>query len=201
MEEVKKRIIDEAIKLYIKHGIKSVTMNDVSQHCGISKRTLYEHVQDKEHLLTICVQMMNAESMRQRRDLEAQASNVLEYFMLTAGHLADISIRINPNFFRELNKFHPKVAQIQEEYTQTVVMPDFVRLIQKGVDEGVFLNNKNVLLSAMLFLGQFQYIFNADFVEKSGFPIHEILQNAIYTFCRGIASQKGLEIMEEMMPQ
>jgi len=200
MEDVKIRIIEASIKLYVKHGIRAVTMNDISQHCGISKRTLYEHVADKEQLLTICVQMMNAESIRERNALKAQSSNVLEYFMLTAQHLADLSIRINPNFFRELDKFHPKVAKIQEEYTQSIVLPDFIRLIQKGVEEGVFIDRPSITLSAMLFFGQVQYLVHSDFVEKLGFSVHEVLQNALYTFSRGIASQKGLDIIEKMTP-
>ena len=49
--ELRKRIIETAMGLFSKQGIRSVTMDDIAATFGISKRTLYEVFADKESLL------------------------------------------------------------------------------------------------------------------------------------------------------
>jgi len=45
------KIVDVAMKLFIKKGIRLVRMDDVAHKLGISKRTIYELYEKKEDLL------------------------------------------------------------------------------------------------------------------------------------------------------
>ena len=51
MEKKKKHILEKTAELYLKYGIRSVTMEDVSREVGISKKTLYQYFKDKEDLV------------------------------------------------------------------------------------------------------------------------------------------------------
>ena len=44
-------IIERAGQVFMKFGIKSVTMKDVANQLGISKKTLYNHFTDKHELI------------------------------------------------------------------------------------------------------------------------------------------------------
>ncbi len=46
-----KIILSKVRELYTKFGIKSITMDDVATELGISKKTLYQHVTDKDDLV------------------------------------------------------------------------------------------------------------------------------------------------------
>ena len=46
---VEEKILDRAHELFVKQGIKSVTMDELAQSLGMSKRTIYEHYGDKKH--------------------------------------------------------------------------------------------------------------------------------------------------------
>jgi AcrR family transcriptional regulator len=50
--EIRNRIIEGAAELFKNYGIKSVTMDSLANHLGISKRTIYEAFSDKDELLT-----------------------------------------------------------------------------------------------------------------------------------------------------
>lgn len=52
----KERIIDQAMQMFATQGIKSVRMDDIAQHLGVSKRTLYELFGDKEGLLYLAME-------------------------------------------------------------------------------------------------------------------------------------------------
>ena len=60
-------ILIQVSKLYHRYGIKSVTMDDVAHHLGISKKTLYEHFQDKKDLVS---QVLNVEHDTRCRKLD-----------------------------------------------------------------------------------------------------------------------------------
>ena len=51
MNEELKNILLKVRELYMKYGIKSITMDDVARELSISKKTLYQYVTDKDDLV------------------------------------------------------------------------------------------------------------------------------------------------------
>ena len=47
----RQEIINKAAELYLKYGIKSITVDDLANELGISKKTIYQHISNKEELL------------------------------------------------------------------------------------------------------------------------------------------------------
>lgn len=50
MDELKVQILDHAQSRFDRFGFQKTTMDEISRDCKISKRTLYENFQDKQHL-------------------------------------------------------------------------------------------------------------------------------------------------------
>ena len=50
-EEKSCKIVGSALELFMRFGIKSLTMGDISKKLGISKKTLYTSVSDKKDLV------------------------------------------------------------------------------------------------------------------------------------------------------
>ena len=51
IDERQNKIIEGAYNIFIKHGIRNVSMDDISRMMGISKKTLYQVVSNKADLL------------------------------------------------------------------------------------------------------------------------------------------------------
>ena len=45
------RVIEGAGELFLQAGIKSVTMDDIAKHLGMSKKTIYHFFSDKNELV------------------------------------------------------------------------------------------------------------------------------------------------------
>lgn len=52
MDDMKNFILDKAKVRFNRFGYKKTTMDELSRDCQISKRTIYVHFNDKEHLFT-----------------------------------------------------------------------------------------------------------------------------------------------------
>ena len=53
MEEldVKDKILKGAEELFMRYGIRSISMDDIARHLTVSKKTLYQHFADKDDLV------------------------------------------------------------------------------------------------------------------------------------------------------
>lgn len=56
MDDVKNLILDRAQNRLDRFGFQKTTMDEISRDCKISKRTLYEHFQDKQHLFDCLIE-------------------------------------------------------------------------------------------------------------------------------------------------
>ena len=49
---MKKEIVDNALKLFMRYGVRSVTMDDIAKELSISKKTIYQHFADKDEIVS-----------------------------------------------------------------------------------------------------------------------------------------------------
>ena len=70
--EIKEYIVEEADKLFCQYGFKSVTMDDIAKHLGMSKKTIYQHFSDKDELVNI---LMNEKLTKEDCSIDACAAN------------------------------------------------------------------------------------------------------------------------------
>ena len=48
---MKEEIVEQAIRLFLQYGFKSITMDEIAQQMHISKKTIYAHFSNKEVLV------------------------------------------------------------------------------------------------------------------------------------------------------
>ncbi|HSZ24963.1 MAG TPA: helix-turn-helix domain-containing protein, partial [Cytophagaceae bacterium] len=54
--DAKDIILKGALEMFMRYGIKSITMDDISRSLGVSKKTIYQYFIDKEALIGSCVE-------------------------------------------------------------------------------------------------------------------------------------------------
>jgi AcrR family transcriptional regulator len=67
--EVKRRIIEQASNMFFRYGIRTITMDEIAESLGISKRTLYESFATKEDLLKECIEFQHSENLKMRDEV------------------------------------------------------------------------------------------------------------------------------------
>jgi AcrR family transcriptional regulator len=68
------RIIKGALDLFLQAGIKSVTMDDIARHLGMSKKTIYQFFGDKNELVVALVKdRLKKMSDADKRDHQSSA--------------------------------------------------------------------------------------------------------------------------------
>lgn len=192
----KERIIQEASDLFFQKGVRNVTMNDIAEHLGMSKRTIYEHITDKDELLTLCIEEFGKkthdELHKVAEESNADLIDILRYFVDFA--ISSMSNNVG-RFFNEVKKYHPKVYIGVVEAHKKVRIEHMTAFLKEGIVQGLFLPMHNPEIVAVLIQDSMGVVDKSEDLEKLITP--ESLRKLVVTFFRGIATPKGIERIDE----
>lgn len=195
--EIKDRIIEEASNLFFKNGIKSITMLDIANYLGISKRTLYENFKDKEELLEYCLKVSIERADKETNDLITQSENVIDALMRVYARSLNENYNINKSVVYDLRKYHPRLYKIIE-IKQRENSEIFIPLFEKGVRQGLIRNDINFEVLIWLLKAQFKTLMEGNSIPIEQFQIADFVRAIIFTFLRGIATVSGNQKIDEL---
>lgn len=189
---VKEQIMSTAFDLFAQYGIKSVSMDDIAQNICISKRTLYEFFKDKETLLMEAIGLHYNRLRIYLENLEKEPFTVLDVILLFYEEFMKHPRWFSRKFYDDLKRY-PK-AFAQAEKNKAMIGEKCMQLFQRGVKEGVFQPNVNFEIVAILAKEQAKMIRPSHIF--SNHSVAEVFNTVLYTFLRGISTEKGLAILE-----
>ena len=180
--------------LYTRYGIRSVTMDDVSRELGISKKTLYQHVKDKEDLVDRV--MMYEFSGKRNFAKKNEIRNAIEDLFSLNSMINKIIKETNPSKMYDLKKYHPavfeKTAKLKRERTMGMMIQNF----KKGKGEGLYREDMNEEILAKMYILRMDRVSHDDIVSISEFTSPKFIYEIFIYHIRGIASKKGIEFLE-----
>ena len=91
--EVKKKILKAAESLFMKYGVRSISMDDIARHLAVSKKTLYQHFADKEDIVTMTCQA-HIEEMSQSYE---KPSEVVRWYLGDRQRMAEVEAVVVEN--------------------------------------------------------------------------------------------------------
>jgi len=193
---VKQRIIEEASELFGRSGVKSITMDDLARHLGISKRTIYENFKDKEALLIACFDAFHIQSQTFSEKVFFEADNVAEAILVMLRKDTEQAAQRKFNMIDDIRKYYPKVYKEHMSRSQNNKYNGFEQVLKRGIQEGVFRENLNSDIIVHFFCRHSDIIVqNDDFLNK--FSLTDVFENLAMTFLRGICTTKGLKIIDK----
>jgi AcrR family transcriptional regulator len=197
--EIKERIIAKAREQFFRYGVKSVTMDDIARELGISKKTIYQHFEDKD---AIVHQLMMAEMANDKCEwdaLDVSSNNVIEKIVKSMDIIRQAFAEINPSAFFDIKKYHPKTWQLFQEHKQNFVMDSIRKELLQGIEEGFFRVDIKVEILVRMRMEQIEIGFDPQLFPPNKFSLIEVELTMLDHYIRGILTPKGLEVYQEFM--
>lgn len=195
-EGVRERVAQEATRLFTRYGVRSVKMDDIAEEMHISKRTIYENFRDKDELLMLCMKQLLTHHRRQRDEIISSSANVIEGIFGIIRHAAQIIQQTNPSLLREIERYHPRVLDMIRQYREEYEYRNTVAMIERGIEQGLFLDSVDADIAARLLLTQFEVISNETVFPPEKYAPIDLIQFIIVNFIRGIATEKGRTLVD-----
>jgi AcrR family transcriptional regulator len=192
-----KDILLKVRELYLKYGIKSITMDDIARELGISKKTLYQFVTDKDDLVGKFIDCEIEIKQEEICRCFKIGFNAIEELFEIAIFMNKMIKEQNPATEHDLQKYYPH-HYLKTIRTRRERMYNYILLnLKKGKKEGLYREDMNEEVIAKLYLSRSEHVhFNELFTIEEFTSIKSFTELLIY-HVRGIATDKGIIVLEK----
>jgi DNA-binding XRE family transcriptional regulator len=197
MNEELKNILVKTRELYMKYGIKSITMDDVARELGISKKTLYQYVTDKDDLVGKFID--NEISLRQEEICKCFriGYNAIEELFEISIFMNKLMRNQNTATEYDLKKYYPAHYQKTNIARREGIFNYIMVNLNKGIKEGLYRNDLNRDVIAKLYLWRSENTHFDELFTVEEFTSIKLFVELINYHVRGIATEKGILILEK----
>jgi len=199
MEEKESDILESARKIFLRYGIRSVTMDDIAKELKISKKTLYKFVVDKPDLV---MKVLKTELEHDKVAMEkviAQSSNAIEEMILITETVGQRIKEIHPSVHFDLEKYYPEAWEMFNQHKKTFVLTTVMDNLKRGIKEGLYRSNLNAEIIARIYVSRVDMIFDGEIFPPAQFNFGEVYWEAVRYHIKGVASEKGLQYLSEKL--
>lgn len=184
--------------IFVKYGVRSTSMEDISRHLKISKKTLYTYFADKDHLVgAVMMFRMHYHDLEELRRRIAPYSAV-ECLLALSEHVSDILEGLSPANSFDMKKYHLATYEQVTEKMQKLSKEFLDLVIRKGCEEGFFRPDLNYELQCYLVVKQFTMLGEPDSLSSLHCSVTELVTTLFENLVRVIATPKGMEELERI---
>jgi len=199
--EMKERILTKAEELFCRYGVKSVTMDEIANHLGISKKTIYLSFADKDELvLEVFNAHMNENKNHCLRD-QHEAENAVHEVFLAMDMKEDMLKALNPSVLFDLEKYHPNTFNKFKAFKNDFLYNIISNNLKRGILEELFRADLNVDIITRMRLGTTMFSMNMEIFPPGKYKLAEVEQEILMHFLYGIATPKGIKLIQKYTSQ
>jgi AcrR family transcriptional regulator len=196
---MKKNILNKAVELFLHYGFKSITMDDIANDLGISKKTIYKYFNRKTDLIEASTILVHEQVEQMIGETVKKDFNAIEENFVIKSIFKDMfkNVKTSPMF--QLKKYYPETySKLMTQ--QMSIFSEYVRdNLHKGIKEDLYRPDIEVE-TVMRFY--FQLINGAYDGELYGTDMKDIMKTEVKILeyhTRSIATSKGVKVLEEQL--
>jgi AcrR family transcriptional regulator len=191
-------ILQGASELFMKYGVKSITMDEIARHLSVSKKTIYQHFADKDELVITFTRVVLQQQQAEICSLDDQNLDVMEGLFGLSEFMRTKVCNINQSLLFDLKKYFPAAWKIFTDHKRNFLKNHIKNFITRGVKEGYFRSNVDIEIISRMRMEQVEMCFNQEI-----FPVEEFGMSAIHMqlfehFVYGICTLKGHEKLDTL---
>ena len=193
----KEKIVNGALELYMRMGVKSVNMDEVATNLGISKKTLYVYFDNKQDLVNHCFQKHYDLVSEMINTSAAQFENAIDELFAIDESCSIIMKQINPYLLGELKRYYPNTWALIEQLKQKVFFNIMKKNLNKGIKQEIYRKEIDVDVIAMLMINRIDTLINEEVFPLTQYDFRKLLTEIRIYHLRGIATIKGINYLEQ----
>ncbi len=197
MDLEEKKIIDAALDMYMRLGVKSVTMDDIAKEMGMSKKTIYKYVNNKAELVHKAFHNLFYSIRLLVEEIFAHDENAIDELFSIDDRVCEVMKNNHPAMVFQLQKYYPETWHSIEKVKNEFIIKMIKKNLKKGINQGLYRDDLKIEVIALFYLVKTEMLHEDDFKEIEKYTEEEIMFENLKYHIRGIASKKGIEYLEQ----
>jgi len=179
----------------MRYGIKSITMDDIARELGISKKTLYQYVENKSDLIGQIFQQKISLEKQCMAEIHREATDAVDEILRIARYVIQELRQLSPTTMYDLRKYYRNTWRQMEALQQKYVYKLIRENLERGQAEGLYRSNLDVDIVAKLYVAKTSMVVDEDLFPSRQYNIEKLFEEYIMYHIHGIASAKGLALL------
>ena len=181
----------------MRYGIRSITMDEIARRLGISKKTLYQYVENKADLINKVVQQHLQNDMEMCIGIQSTAEDAIHEMILSARHATTQLRELSPTTVYDLKKYYPECWQLIEKMHNEGMYELLKDNLERGIQQGVYRADINTEIIARFHTNQMTLLVDEDIFPLKTYNRQNLMEQFLSYHIHGIASTKGVELYKK----
>jgi AcrR family transcriptional regulator len=191
---MRKKILKGSEELFLRYGVRSVSMDDIARHLAISKKTVYQHFADKDELVLLVTHSYLEQIRVLTEHIRKEAKNPVDELARLFTCIRTTVESLNPSVMFDLEKYHPMAWKVWVDFKHTYLRRSIVRLLEEGMKEGYIRSEIDPEVMAAVRLEQVQLAFHTELFPDNRYTIWQLQEQIFDHFVHGLVTEKGRKL-------
>jgi AcrR family transcriptional regulator len=193
--EVKERILTKAADLFMRYGIRSITMDEIATQLGISKKTIYQFFTDKDEMVSAVIDQEISKNENECIQFRQDAANAVHQLFLALESLEEMLKYTNPLMLYDLEKHHPRAYRKIKDYKYQFLYRTILENLEWGISEKLYRDDIQLDITTKWRIESAFLVFNPDVFPHSRYNMFEVNFHLALLFLYGVVTDKGRELI------
>ena len=193
---MKETIVQKATEMFLKLGFKSVTMDDVANKMGISKKTIYKYFDNKETLIEAGVDHVHQEIHNKIGAIFNLNKNAVEENFIIREMFNQMFKSDGDSPVYQLKKHYPLIYDKVHKQESVQCKEIFAANIIKGIEQGFYKKEIDVEQTVLFY---YMLIFGINENFQTEREVNALEHAALIYHTNAIATSKGIAELEKQL--
>lgn len=200
-ETIKRSIVQGAQELFWTYGLRSVTMDDIASKLAMSKKTLYQYIQDKAELVYLCAEYQLDHEHCNMEEASEQAKNAIDQVLKIMEYNRQFFLNFHPSLILDLQRSYPKAWKMFLRHKEEKIIKGIQENMERGIKEGLYRPDIEPEVMARMRMAQVESIFNPQVFSPKTHVIGDVQFQVFKHFLYGLVTLEGHQILTEAISQ
>jgi AcrR family transcriptional regulator len=198
MDQKYQDILDGAIQMFGRIGIRSVSMDDIAQELKISKKTIYVYFKNKEELIAAMLKhKLQCDLDNYRIQSSNDNANAIDVLLNVSESVCKNTKETNHSQVFELKKYYPEQFCEFWASKRESILQRIKENINQGIAQNLFREDLDVALIANLYVRRLEDFSTAKEDLLQDYTFEQIFKTMFESHIRGISNANGIAYFEK----
>ena len=197
--EVKDRILQKATDLFMRYGIRSITMDEIASQLGISKKTIYQFFTDKDEIVEAVTDRIIKQNEEECKLFKSNSENAIHEIFIAVDETEEMLKAMNPLIMYDLEKYHPKSFKKFKNYKYQFMFAVIKENLERGIREEYYRDELDVDIISKHRIESIFMGFNQDLFPNSRYKISEVCYELAMSYLHSVTNARGKKLIEKYL--
>lgn len=189
-------LLNKSRELFMKHGVKSLTMDEIAKQMGMSKKTIYQFVENKADLIKLTMQDFLDEEQKHMGTIIKSSNNSVDELINMIEYFLQVVREFNATTLNEVQMHYPETWKVYNDYRFNFMLGLIEDNLKKGVAEGFYREDLDTDIISKIYVLAVEILLNQELFPTKQYSFLKIYREFLNYHLRGIVSEKGLKYID-----